>query len=415
MPTILRNLRIDRVASVDKGAGEGVEIMLMKRNGALPSAVEAYLKREFSDDDRKRLAASGAALPDGSFPIENKSDLHNAMQAIGRAKDAGKTKAHIRSRAKALGLSGELSDTFKRDHYGEAVAALKRGVASLFGADVEKRQAADTMISEFDEYLVDKAAAGHADDAGSTGEQGDDEMSAALKKALGLAESATEDDIVKAIAKKDSDAATAVAAIAKAAKEIALLKMSAKHKDFMDKSDMSGDMKDKFTAMSPDERDAHCDKNPIEKRLPLEVQKALAEGEELKKRLAVLEGDKERSDYAKRAADIGLPESEGETLRKAYRGDAEAVKKIETLMKGLFDQVRTGKVFAEFGKAGGGSVDDAVSQLNHVAELYRKGQIAAGKPCSEAQAFTKVYIDPANAELKKRYDAEVELKKRRAA
>lgn len=61
-------------------------------------------KREFSDKQRQRAASSGAALPDGSFPIENASDLMNARHAIGRAKDKSKARAHIKTRARALGI-----------------------------------------------------------------------------------------------------------------------------------------------------------------------------------------------------------------------------------------------------------------------------------------------------------------------
>lgn len=61
--------------------------------------------RDFNADARKKAAKSGAALPDGSFPIENEGDLKNAIQAIGRAKDPAAAKAHIKSRAKSLGLS----------------------------------------------------------------------------------------------------------------------------------------------------------------------------------------------------------------------------------------------------------------------------------------------------------------------
>lgn len=59
--------------------------------------------REISEEDRKRLADEGKALPDGSFPIENVDDLKNAIQAIGRASDPAAAKAHIKKRAKALG------------------------------------------------------------------------------------------------------------------------------------------------------------------------------------------------------------------------------------------------------------------------------------------------------------------------
>lgn len=59
--------------------------------------------REVSTKERKKLADEGNALPDGSFPIDNVEDLKNAIQAIGRAKDPAKAKAHIKKRARALG------------------------------------------------------------------------------------------------------------------------------------------------------------------------------------------------------------------------------------------------------------------------------------------------------------------------
>lgn len=71
-------------------------------------------KREFSDKKRQELADKGHALPDGSFPIENKSDLENAVQAHGRAKDPAKAKAHIMARAKDLGAEGSLPDDWKK-------------------------------------------------------------------------------------------------------------------------------------------------------------------------------------------------------------------------------------------------------------------------------------------------------------
>jgi len=66
-------------------------------------AAEIALKRAFSDEQRDRMAKEGTALPDGSFPISNKDDLSNAIQAFGRAKDKSAAKRHIMKRAKALG------------------------------------------------------------------------------------------------------------------------------------------------------------------------------------------------------------------------------------------------------------------------------------------------------------------------
>lgn len=68
------------------------------------------LAREFTGDQRKKLAKEGKARGDGSFPIENASDLRNAIQAIGRAKNPAAAKAHIKRRAAALGLTKLLPD-----------------------------------------------------------------------------------------------------------------------------------------------------------------------------------------------------------------------------------------------------------------------------------------------------------------
>jgi hypothetical protein len=59
----------------------------------------------FTVGQRKTLAASGAAMPGGSFPIRNAQDLKNAILECGRAKDTAAAKRHIISRAKALGLT----------------------------------------------------------------------------------------------------------------------------------------------------------------------------------------------------------------------------------------------------------------------------------------------------------------------
>ena len=69
---------------------------------------EMSLEDEFRNYDaeaRRGMARKGQALPDGSFPIADEADLKNAIQAIGRASDPDKAKAHIKKRARALGKS----------------------------------------------------------------------------------------------------------------------------------------------------------------------------------------------------------------------------------------------------------------------------------------------------------------------
>jgi hypothetical protein len=81
---------------------------------ALQGTFEAFLgKRDFSSDKRKALADKGHALPDGSFPIETKEDVHNAVKLAGKAKDPGKARAHIKKRAAAIGASDAIPDSWK--------------------------------------------------------------------------------------------------------------------------------------------------------------------------------------------------------------------------------------------------------------------------------------------------------------
>ena len=66
-------------------------------------AAEIALKRAFTEDVRNQMAKEGTAMPDGSFPISNASDLKNAISAYGRASDKEAAKKHIMKRARALG------------------------------------------------------------------------------------------------------------------------------------------------------------------------------------------------------------------------------------------------------------------------------------------------------------------------
>ena len=70
-------------------------------------------ERKFSEERREKDAESGAAMPDGSFPIETVQDLKNAIKAHGRAKDIAAAKSHIRRRAKALGQSDLIPEDWK--------------------------------------------------------------------------------------------------------------------------------------------------------------------------------------------------------------------------------------------------------------------------------------------------------------
>jgi hypothetical protein len=74
---------------------------------------EAEIRAKFDTAARQKLAKSGEALPDGSYPITDEEDLHNAIHAIGRGNDShSEIRDHIKSRAKALGLSHMLPSSW---------------------------------------------------------------------------------------------------------------------------------------------------------------------------------------------------------------------------------------------------------------------------------------------------------------
>lgn len=76
---------------------------------------------DFNQMQRQRLAAKNQAMPDGSFPIRNVADLKRAIQAYGRAKNKAAAKAWIIKRAKQLGATELLPESWVSDsiqHYG---------------------------------------------------------------------------------------------------------------------------------------------------------------------------------------------------------------------------------------------------------------------------------------------------------
>lgn len=61
---------------------------------------------------RQYAAHRGWAMPDGSYPIRNRGELEDAIQAFGRAKNQAAVKRHIIKRARALKLTNLLPDSW---------------------------------------------------------------------------------------------------------------------------------------------------------------------------------------------------------------------------------------------------------------------------------------------------------------
>lgn len=109
--------------------------------------------RTYTAAQRKQAAKAGAAMPSGGFPIRNATDLKNAIQAVGRAKDQAAAKAHIIKRAKALGLSKNLPAGWTSD---------KADLARLGLAGVECPDCERAFLNE--DLFIEHAEAVHTFD-----------------------------------------------------------------------------------------------------------------------------------------------------------------------------------------------------------------------------------------------------------
>lgn len=67
---------------------------------------------KFTTEQRKNLSKKKMAMPDGSYPIRNRSDLRNAIASYGRAKNKPAVKAWIISRAKDLDCEDLIPDSW---------------------------------------------------------------------------------------------------------------------------------------------------------------------------------------------------------------------------------------------------------------------------------------------------------------
>ena len=87
---------------------------------------------KFTPEKRRELAKQGLAMPDGGYPIRNRSDLVKAIQAYGRGTNKPEIKRWIKKRAKDLHAEKYLPDNWEVEdsdelaHYG--VKGMKWGV-----------------------------------------------------------------------------------------------------------------------------------------------------------------------------------------------------------------------------------------------------------------------------------------------
>jgi ATP-dependent protease ClpP protease subunit len=86
-----------------------------KKKAKAKAALVLY-NAKYKQDDRDRMAKSGEAMPDGSYPIADAEDLGNAVHAVGRGNaDHDDIRKHVIKRAEALGKPEAIPDNWNSD------------------------------------------------------------------------------------------------------------------------------------------------------------------------------------------------------------------------------------------------------------------------------------------------------------
>ena len=83
------------------------------KNVGKPQRLTEVFKRDFTAEQRRQEASAGHAMPDGSYPIANRTDLMNAIRSWGRGGADPKVKEHIKRRARALGAADMIPENWK--------------------------------------------------------------------------------------------------------------------------------------------------------------------------------------------------------------------------------------------------------------------------------------------------------------
>jgi hypothetical protein len=104
---------------------------------------EALVKAKYNADQLKEMAGNGHAMPDESYPIEDSEDVHNAVRAVGRGENNSHAaiRRHVMARARALGESSQIPDTWSAD------GSLKEP-AAVAKADADEGTGSDPLLAE---------------------------------------------------------------------------------------------------------------------------------------------------------------------------------------------------------------------------------------------------------------------------
>lgn len=123
-------------------------------DGDNPEAKIMLFKRKLSTQEREALAEKRQAMPDGSFPIANITDLRNAVKLFFRATDKPATKRFITRRATELERLDLLPDTWKKSADSAAIKGNDMDFDKL-GLEDETREAIEKVIADLEAKITE--------------------------------------------------------------------------------------------------------------------------------------------------------------------------------------------------------------------------------------------------------------------
>ena len=463
MPRILRKLTIREVSGVDKGAGEGARIVLMKRKlaedaerpeGELPEdelpgdeesekepseevshetaedEIDTPEKEEASDEkasDEEPAVEEKSEVPAGVYPVETPTDLKVALTRLDLGRIDLPAKDYLIARAEALGATSALPPDWRKAGPPTATSPLAPPRDPSGGSRTPKPpvpkgpvvqipQARPSVLAKLLHFFrkEDVSAA----------------LAAAVSEEKEEEECPLSREIVEAVDALSLSIVSIVEDEAIGEKRRHLLdKTCGQFKDHVrglvdkdaesKKADAEAPKPQKTDSDKPDPEKpgTETEKGDVEARdeakgdveardvaassehLPLAVRKALQRAERDREILKTLQEKDRLRTFAKRAEEMGFAPAFGTVLMKARSGEPTAWSEIEGVLQSLSEQVRIGKVFSEFGTSQGGDATDPRSQMRAAVAEVRKSDPAL----SEDRAIAKIAEMPQHRNLWKAY------------
>lgn len=419
----LRQLQVNRVALVDRGAHPKADVLLWKRDvekattigtPKSPDAALSHLgsahglddvnsnpfarhdkahadgtfasgqehthtdKRDFSADERDAAASEGVAMPDGSFPIKSEADLKNAIRLAGNAKDPAAAKAHIVKRAKALGRTDLIPDSWNVSKTTGFVSNSTNTAGT--GGITYTILGNTTNLQDSMEKAGRKISASRMKDL----MESRDRLTRIIEEAQVVPATQREEE------RMPEDEKVALSDEARSA-----LPEEAQ----------------KFIAQIEGERDAAVTKtaepkeDPVLKGLPEEVRTRLEDSErervELSKRVDEEIAKRQTAEVEKRletAKAAGVNPSEwASDWRNFEQSSPEFAKKVKDTLDAAAGRIESGDLFSELGKVTP-AAGEAIDKLNVMAD-----EMAKNESISKEAAFEKVSQTPEGQRLYSEY------------